>query len=181
MQEIKKFVWIDLEMTGLDITKDVILEVAIIITDHNCNILYSGNSYIIHQDEKNLENMNDFCKDMHTKNGLIALVKNSETSLLDVEIKLTEIINKYIDKKNGILSGNTVWQDRTFLEKYMPNVLSLLHYRLLDVSTIKELGIAWYGPHIKYKKKETHRALDDVLESINELQHYKKMFFKEQL
>lgn len=180
IQEHKKFVWIDLEMTGLNINKDVILEAAIIITDTQGNILYPGSSYVIHQQNEILATMDKWCKNTHTKNGLIKLVQESKISVADVEKILVEIINNHVKEKNGILAGNTVWQDRNFLEKYMPNVLNLLHYRLLDISTLKELGIAWYGKEVKYIKKEAHRALDDLFESINELKHYRKLLFKEQ-
>lgn len=181
MQEHKKFVWIDLEMTGLNINKDVILEAAIIITDEQGTLVYPGSSYVIYQPDEILDTMDKWCRNTHTKNGLIKLVQESEISVAEVEKILVEIINTYVKEKKGILAGNTVWQDRNFLEKYMPRVLDLLHYRLLDISTLKELGIAWYGKEVKYVKKEAHRALDDLVESINELKHYRKLLFKEQI
>src|SRR5581483_10001038 len=108
IQENKKFVWIDLEMTGLNINKDVILEVAIIITDPQCNILYPGSSYVMYQPDEMLKTMDKWCTNTHTKNGLIAAVQQSKNSAVDVEKEIVEIINAYIKDKNGILAGNTV-------------------------------------------------------------------------
>jgi len=177
MDKKRIFVWIDLEMTGLNPEKDVILEIAIVITDHLCKILYAGTSFVVHQSDEMLDCMDVWCKKTHSESGLIADVKKSDNSISFVEQKLVEIITQYAPNKNGILAGNSVWQDRLFLAKYMPKILNQLHYRILDVTTIKELAIAWYNIN-PFKKGDSHRALVDVLESIKELDYYKELIFK---
>ena len=175
-----KFVWIDLEMTGLDPSKDVILEVATIITDAQLNIIATGPDLVSCQPPDVLGRMNQFVEKMHKDSGLIEKVKSSCVPLLEIEKQTYEFIKQHCDSDNAVLAGNSVWQDRRFLTRYMPKVLDFLHYRILDVSTIKILVQAWYpnNPQAEFPKKDTHRALEDIKESINELKHYKKYFFK---
>jgi len=180
MDKKRVFVWLDLEMTGLDVERDVILEVAIIITDHLCNVLYLGTSYVIRQPENVLSSMDAWCTKTHTESGLVADVLQSPHSVQSVEQALAEIITQYAPNKRGILAGNSVWKDRLFLAKYMPKVVELLHYRLLDVSSIKELAFAWYTI-APYKKSDSHRALPDIHESIRELLYYKEVVFKKSI
>ncbi len=175
-----KFVWIDLEMTGLDPSKDVILEVATIITDAQLNIIATGPDLVSCQPPDVLGRMNQFVAQLHQASGLIEKVKNSCVPLLEIEKQTYEFIKQHCDPDNAVLAGNSVWQDRRFLTRYMPKVLDFLHYRILDVSTIKILVQAWYPKDTQafYKKSNSHRALEDIQESIDELNHYKKYFFK---
>ncbi len=175
-----KFVWIDLEMTGLDPSKDVILEVATIITDAQLNIIATGPDLVSCQPPDVLGRMNQFVEKMHKDSGLIEKVKSSCVPLLEIEKQTFAFIKEHCQSDKAVLAGNTVWQDRRFIERYMPKILDYLHYRILDVSTIKILVQAWYpnNPQAEFPKKDTHRALEDIKESINELKHYKKYFFK---
>jgi len=178
------FVWIDLEMTGLNIQKDVILEIATVITDGNLKIIAEGPSFVISQPEKTVLFMDKWCVEQHGKSGLTQAVLESTTSLEHAEKETLYFIKKYCLKHTGILAGNTVWQDRLFLNKYMPSIVNHLHYRLVDVSTCKEIIQHWYGKEdqtqrvsTEFKKSDSHRALHDIYESIAELDYYKKNFF----
>ncbi len=175
-----KFVWVDLEMTGLDPSKDVILEVATIITDAQLNIVATGPDLVSCQPPDVLGRMNQVVAQIHQDSGLIAKVKDSCVPLLEIEKKTYEFIKKYCDPDNAVLAGNSVWQDRRFLTRYMPKVLDFLHYRIIDVSTIKILVQAWNpdNPKAFYEKINSHRALEDIQESIDELKYYKNNFFK---
>lgn len=176
---IDRFVWIDCEMTGLDITKDVLLEIATIITDVDLNIIAEGPDLVIHQQEDVLAAMIPVVKDLHAKSGLSDEVKRSIISLADAERETLSFIQRYCRQDQAVLAGNTVWQDGIFLRKYMPRITDYLNYRIVDVSSIKVLVRQWYpnDPHVKFKKGETHRALVDIKESIEELKWYKKYFF----
>lgn len=176
---VGNLVWIDLEMTGLNVATDVILEIASVITDGNLVVIAQGPSFIIHQPEEKLAGMDKWCTDHHGKSGLTAAVKSSTISLEHAYAQTLAFIQYHCSAKTGVLAGNSIGQDRTFLAKYMPAIVDHLHYRIVDVTTIKELVLRWY-PHdknIEYKKADTHRALNDVLESIAELKHYRKNFF----
>lgn len=168
----KKLLWMDLEMTGLDEHKDRILEIAAIITDYELNSL-DQKHYIIYQPQDVLDNMNDWCKDHHGKSGLTALVPTG-TALEAAETELTEWIISHFGKKQGkdgaVLAGNSIHNDRRFLERYMANFSAQLHYRMVDVSSFKEVFRERWN--VKYEKKNTHRAIDDLHESIAELKHY---------
>lgn len=172
-------VWIDLEMTGLDATKDVILEIATIITDNNLKIIEKGPAFVIHQPEEKLISMDEWCTQTHKKSGLTDAVRASIVTLTQAEDESLKFIKKHCGPKTGVLCGNSVWQDRIFLKAYMPRIIDYLHYRLVDVSSIKELIAQWYpnNPHTTFIKKESHRAYTDIKESIAELHHYKKQFF----
>jgi len=179
MNKKKSLVWIDLEMTGLDATHDVILEIATIITDDNLNVIHEAPAMIIHQPESVLNGMNEWCREQHCKSGLTEKVCASTLTLKDAEDATLAILQQYCEKDVSPLCGNSIWQDRTFLKAYMPRILDFLHYRMIDVSTIKELIRRWYpeNVHAEYVKKDAHRALDDIHESIAELAHYRKYFF----
>lgn len=176
---IDRFVWIDCEMTGLDITKDVLLEIATIITDVNLHIIAEGPDLVIHQPEAALTSMIPIVKELHAKSGLIDEVKKSTISLADAEHQTFAFIKEYCEQHQAVLAGNTVWQDGIFLRKYMPRITDYLNYRIVDVSSLKVLVRQWYpnNPHIKFKKGDTHRALNDIRESIEELRWYKRYFF----
>lgn len=171
--------WLDLEMTGLDAERDVILEIAAVATDSNLETMIEGPSLTIHQPEELLEGMNDYVKEMHTKSGLLERVRASDISVLDAELAVIQFAIEQCDKE-VYFAGNSIYQDRTFLKKYMPRLNERGHYRMVDVSTIKVLVKEWYSkdPEIRFKKSKTHRALTDIYESIEELRHYRKHFFK---
>lgn len=172
-------VWIDLEMTGLMIDTDVILEIACVITDGNLNVLAAGPSFVIQQPKEKLDAMSKWCVNHHGKSGLTDAVLKSTTTIEEAEKKTLAFIKEHCIPNNGILAGNSIWQDRAFMQRYMPSIPAYLHYRMLDVSTIKELAIRWYPENssIEFKKSDGHRALSDIYESIAELEHYRKHFF----
>ncbi len=176
---IDKFVWIDCEMTGLDITKDVLLEIATIITDVNLHIIAEGPDIVIHQPEGALEAMIPVVKDLHAKSGLTDEVRASTVSLAQAEEQTLSFIGQYCLQNQAVLAGNSVWQDGIFLRKYMPRITDYLNYRIVDVSSLKVLVRQWYpnSPNVKFKKAESHRALADIKESIEELKWYRKYFF----
>lgn len=179
MAKRELFIWIDLEMTGLNPNIDVILEIATVITDNSLTIIAEGPSYIIHQPHSALDLMDDWVRKQHTKTGLIDAVYKSSVSLEEAAEQTFNFIKKQVAIHQGVLAGNSVWQDRTFMVKYMPVIINYLHYRLVDVSSIKELVQRWYSDHpqTRFKKADNHRALEDVYESIKELAHYRKYFF----
>jgi oligoribonuclease len=179
MQKDNLLVWIDLEMTGLDWQHDTILEAALIITDENLKIIYPGIELVIHQPDSILESMNEWSKIQHGKSGLTQKVKDSSLSLADAEKIIVDVIQEYCTPQSPVLCGNTIWQDRGFLKYHMPLVNAFLHYRMIDVSAVKELVKRWFksDPNAIFIKTDTHRALIDIQESIAELAHYKKYFF----
>lgn len=176
---VGNLVWLDLEMTGLNIAYDVILEIATVITDGNLNIIAEGPSFIIHQPEEKLAAMGKWCQDHHGKTGLTDAVRQSTISLQQAQEETLAFIKQHCPIHTGVLAGNSVWQDRVFLDKYMPSITHYLHYRIVDVSSIKELARRWYPQdnNTEYKKSDRHRALSDVYESIGELKHFRKSFF----
>lgn len=172
-------VWIDLEMTGLDAAKDKILEIATIVTDNQLNIVAQGPVIVIHQPNDILENMNEWCIQTHNKTGLLQKVVDSDVTETRAEQETIEFLRKYCQEGKSPLCGNSVWMDRFFLFHHMPQLYDFLHYRTVDVSTIKELAKRWSpnNPALDFEKQNTHRALDDIKESIEELKHYKECFF----
>jgi len=172
-------VWIDLEMTGLDIEKNIILEIASIITDNNLTVIANGPAYIINQSEEHLDAMNDWCKKHHAESGLVDAVRASTITLEYAQQKTLQFIQTHCEPQTALLCGNSIWQDRLFLAKYMPDIVNYLSYRMIDVSSIKEVIKRWNSrdQHAMFKKSDTHRALEDIQESINELKHYRKYFF----
>jgi len=179
MSRENNLIWLDLEMTGLDVEKDVILEIACVITDSQLNIIARGPQFVIHQPDEMLNSMNEEVIQMHKKSGLIDQVRISDITVTFAEQETLQFFKNYCDPNTALLAGNSVWQDRNFLKKYMPSLVDYCYYRILDITAIKEVVRRWYpdNPHNKFEKKETHRALDDVLESIAELQHFRKYFF----
>lgn len=170
----------DLEMTGLDPVGDTILEIATVITTDELEIVAEGPVIVVNHPEETLKKMNAWCTGMHTKSGLVESVNQSTISLAEAEHMTLEFLKEYCYEKKSPLCGNSVWFDRFFLNFHMPKVYDFLYYRTIDVSTIKELIKRWYpnDPQINFKKKNSHRALDDIHESINELKHYRRHFFK---
>jgi len=164
------FFWIDLEMTGLDDTQDVILEVAAAVTDLEFKILEEYDR-VVHQPQEALDRMDDWCKKTHGASGLTAKVKMG-TALGEVEKELIALLDRHFPKKEDkvVLCGNSVGNDRRFIDRYLPGFAKRLHYRLIDVSSFKEIFRQKYG--LKYEKKNAHRALGDIHESIAELKTY---------
>ncbi len=171
-------VWMDLEMTGLEPDQDVIIEMATVITDGQLNIIAEGPQLVIHQPDHILNNMNDWCKKYHGDSGLTQRVKDSDISLQQAEQLTLDFIRKHVAEGDAPLCGNSIHQDRRFLVKYMPRLEAWLHYRNVDVSTIKEMVKRWYPNQSTWKKKEAHLAMADILESIEELKHYRKTNFR---
>ena len=182
MAEVKtnkdNFVWIDLEMSGLDPDKEVIIEIATIVTDCQLNVLEEGPDLVLHQPEIYLTRMDDWNKNQHSKSGLIDDVRRSMISLEEAETQTLNFIKKYCEAKQNPLCGNAVHHDRRFLIKYMPRIHEFLHYRHVDVSTVKTVVSKWYPKLKEVKKNTTHRALSDIRESIEELSLYRKQYFR---
>jgi oligoribonuclease len=173
-------VWLDMEMTGLDPERERIIEVATILTDGQLNEIAIGPELVIHQPEEVLAAMDDWNKSHHGASGLIERVRGSTITDAQAEEQTIAFINEHVSaKERPVLAGNSIHQDRRFIRRYMPALEKRLHYRMVDVSTIKELARRWFPAAIaKAKaKKETHRALDDIRESIDELRFYKQHLF----
>ena len=172
-------VWIDCEMTGLDPEKERLLEIAVVITGPNLSPRIEGPVCVIHQSDELLNKMDAWNKGTHGRSGLIDKVKASTTTEQDAEEQILAFIKKYVSKNASPLCGNTISQDRRFLVKFMPKLEAYLHYRNLDVSTLKELSKRW-KPEVfnSFKKQQKHTALADVHESIEELAHYREHFIK---
>ncbi|KAL1935380.1 hypothetical protein VTP01DRAFT_4520 [Rhizomucor pusillus] len=171
-------VWIDCEMTGLDISKDHLIEIAVLITDGDLNIVAEGPELVIHQPKEVMDNMNDWCKEHHGASGLTQAVLDSKVSTEDAKKQILEFLKAHIEKGEAPLAGNSVHADKRFLEKEMPELVDYLHYRIVDVSTVKELTRRWYPDIAKcVVKKNCHRALDDIKESIAELKYYRHHVF----
>lgn len=172
-------VWIDLEMTGLNADTDRIIEIATIVTDSNLNTVAEGPVLAIHQSDVLLDGMDEWNTKQHNGSGLVQRVKDSQISEVDAERQTLEFIKQHVPAGKAPLCGNSVWQDRRFLTRYMPELEKYFHYRMIDVSTIKELALRWV-PEIYngFKKESRHLALDDIRESINELKYYREKFFK---
>jgi len=179
MDRTKNLIWVDLEMTGLDPEDHVILEIAAIITDSQLNVVENGPVLVIHQSEENLKKMNEWSREAHSSSGLLDLVRASNISVKDAEKEMIQFFKKHCDPDTALLAGNSVWQDRNFLKKYMPSLVDFCYYRVLDITAIKEVVLRWYpeNPQAEFEKKDTHRALEDIKESIEELQHLRKYFF----
>nr|XP_006642281.2 PREDICTED: oligoribonuclease, mitochondrial [Lepisosteus oculatus] len=176
----QRLVWVDLEMTGLDIEKDQIIEMACIITDSELNIVVEGPNLIISQPDELLDSMSDWCKEHHGQSGLTQAVRDSKISLQQAEYEFLSFVRQHTPPGQCPLAGNSVHADKKFLDKHMPQFMRHLHYRIIDVSTIKELCRRWFPEEYKLapKKKASHRALDDIQESIKELQFYRRNVFK---
>jgi oligoribonuclease len=174
-------VWIDCEMTGLDPARDCLVEIAVVVTNSDLEPLHPGLDIIIKPRPDSLAGMNDFVRNMHTTSGLINEFDNG-VSVEDAEAQVLEYIRQWVTTdKSAPLAGNSIGTDRMFLNRYMPTLDNYLHYRNIDVSSIKELTRRWF-PTVYFKvpkKASGHRALADILESINELRFYRKVVFVE--
>lgn len=171
-------IWIDLEMTGLDTTKDKIIEIATIITDSELNIIAEGPNLAISQAEHILINMDDWNQRQHAGSGLLTRVRESKLLEEEAEKQTLNFIKKYVPDNKSPMCGNSICQDRRFLARCMPELERYFHYRNLDVSTLKELAYRWYPSITKgLKKKSKHLALEDVKDSIEELRYYREHLF----
>ncbi|MBW4030757.1 MAG: oligoribonuclease [Acidobacteria bacterium] len=172
--------WMDLEMTGLEPRRHVIVEIATIITDDDLNIVAEGPDLVIHASPEQLAEMGEFVTAMHTKSGLLPEIAASTVSVRDAEIATLDFMRSHLLEARSVpLCGNSIGTDRRFLEEYMPELENFFHYRNVDVSTIKELARRWHPDILDAtpEKATTHRALDDIRESINELVHYRTTLF----
>ena len=177
-QEPAPLVWIDMEMSGLDPDACRILEIATIITDARLEIIAEGPDLVVHQPDEVLAAMDEWCTRHHGESGLTDQVRASSTGEAEAERQTLEFLARFTQAGASPLCGNSVHQDRRFIARYMPGLDAFLHYRLVDVSTLKELSRRWY-PEVKApSKRETHRALDDIRESIAELRFYRTAVFR---
>ena len=178
-QNSNNLIWIDLEMTGLDTQKDVIIEIATVITDSELNILAEGPVLAIHQSDDILNAMDDWNTRQHGQSGLTARVKNSAITEAEAERQTIEFLREFVPANASPMCGNSICQDRRFLARCMPELEKYFHYRNLDVSTLKELAKRW-KPEVAngIKKHGKHEALADIYESIAEMKHYREHFIK---
>ncbi len=173
-------VWVDMEMTGLDPDKDRIIEVAVIVTDPELNVLGQGPVFAIHQPDYILDGMDAWNKGTHGRSGLIERVKTSQVSEEEAQAALITFLKQYVPAGKSPMCGNSICQDRRFMARGMPKLEAFFHYRNLDVSTLKELCKRW-KPELAngFKKHQKHTALADIIESIEELRYYREHFIKE--
>ena len=178
-QDPNALIWIDLEMSGLNTETDKIIEIATIVTDSQLNIIAQGPVLAVHQPDTVLNAMDEWNTRVHGGSGLTQRVRESTLSEADAERETLEFLQQHVPKNKSPLCGNSICQDRRFLARGMPLLEAYVHYRNLDVSSIKELVRRW-KPEIAsgFDKKNTHKALDDILESIAELKYYREHFFK---
>ena len=175
----QNLVWLDCEMTGLDPEKERLIEIAVIVTGPQLTPRIEGPVLAIYQSDELLDKMDNWNKGTHGRSGLIDKVKASIVSEQEAETRILAFLAQYVPKGTSPLCGNTISQDRRFLVKYMPRLEAFLHYRNVDVSTFKELAKRW-RPEVysAFKKRQSHTALADVHESIDELEHYREHFLK---
>lgn len=172
-------IWMDLEMTGLDPDNDVIIEMATIATDGDLNIIAEGPVLAIRQSEEKLLGMDEWNQTHHSESGLLDRVRKEGVLEREAEAQTLAFIEQYAEKRTAPLCGNTIWQDRRFLARYMPTLEAYLHYRIVDVSSLKELALRWRPALLKgFAKKNAHTALADIRESIEELRYYKEHFIR---
>ena len=178
-QSATNLIWIDLEMTGLDSTTDLIIEIATIVTDGQLNILAEGPMLAIHQSDEVLNGMDEWNTRQHKKSGLTARVRASTLTEQEAERQTIEFLSQYVPENSSPMCGNSICQDRRFMARCMPDLERFFHYRNLDVSTLKELASRW-SPDVArgFTKESAHLALDDVKDSIRELQYYREHLFR---
>jgi len=173
-------VWVDMEMTGLDPDKDRVIEVAVLVTDSELNVLAEGPVFAIHQPDEVLNAMDAWNKGTHGRSGLIDRVKASTVTESDAELALVDFLRHFVPKGKSPMCGNTICQDRRFMARHMPKLEAFFHYRNLDVSTLKELCRRW-KPEIVggFKKRQMHTAMADIIESVEELRYYRAHFIQD--
>jgi oligoribonuclease len=175
-----RLVWLDLEMTGLELSRHTIVEIALLVTDSELEIVDEGIDLVVHQPPEAMAEMDDFVRKMHTKSGLLPAIEASTLSLEEAGAQVMEYLKAHVENGASPLCGNSIGVDRRFLDRYLPEVDHYLHYRSIDVSSLKELCRRWYPDVYKGRpgKKETHRALDDIRESLEELRYYRTNMLK---
>lgn len=178
-QNTSNLIWIDLEMTGLNPNKDRIIEIATLVTDSELKVIAEGPAFAIKQADELLDGMDEWNTEHHGRSGLIDRVKESCITEEMAEQKTLAFLKQYTDEARSPMCGNSVWQDRRFLTKYMPVLERFFHYRLIDVSTLKELALRW-APRVYngVKKESKHLAMSDIHDSIEELRYYREHFIK---
>ena len=178
-QDSQHLIWIDLEMTGLNPDSDLIIEIATVVTDKDLNILAQGPVLAVHQSDEALAAMDDWNQKHHGQSGLIDRVKASTIKEAEAERLTIEFLKQWVPENTSPICGNSIGQDRRFLYRYMPKLEAYFHYRNIDVSTLKELAARW-APEVKngFNKESTHQALDDIIESIEELRYYREHFIR---
>ena len=178
-QDLQHLIWIDLEMTGLNPDSDLIIEIATVVTDKDLNILAQGPALAVHQSDEALAAMDDWNQKHHGESGLIDRVKASTINGAEAERLTIDFIKQWVPEHASPICGNSIGQDRRFLYRYMPKLEAYFHYRNIDVSTLKELAARW-APEVKegFNKESTHQALQDIIESIEELRYYREHFIK---
>ncbi|MEZ6195616.1 MAG: oligoribonuclease [Planctomycetota bacterium] len=181
MNDHANLVWIDLEMSGLSVENDTILEIASIVTNSELEILEEGPDLAIHQPEAVLAGMDEWNQRHHGESGLVDRVRESRIDLAEAERLTLEFLRRHAMPGRSPLCGNTVSHDRNFINRYMPTLGAFFHYRNVDVSSVKELVTRWYGAPALPEKKNAHRALEDIRESIEELRHYRTRVFRASL
>jgi len=172
-------VWIDMEMTGLHPESATILEIASIVTDGQLAVVAEGPDLVVHQADAVLDSMDEWNTKHHRESGLIAASRASAVSIAEAEAATLAFVKRHCAPGKSPLAGNSIGQDRRFLFKYMPELEGFLHYRCVDVSSIKELARRWYPEEVPPEKKKAHRALGDILESIEELRFYRARIFRQ--
>ncbi|MDT0501893.1 MULTISPECIES: oligoribonuclease [unclassified Halomonas] len=175
----QRLVWIDLEMTGLDPNRERIIEVATLVTDAELNVVAEGPVIAVKQPDSLLEGMDAWCTRTHGESGLTARVQASEVDTAEAERRTLAFLQEHVEPGSSPMCGNSIHQDRRFLEREMPELLAFFHYRNLDVSTLKELAKRWNpGALAGFSKRNVHLAMDDIKESIAELAHYRNTFLR---
>lgn len=178
-QNKDNLIWIDLEMTGLDTFNDQIIEIATVVTDKELNILAEGPVIAVHQPQTLLDSMDEWNTNQHGKSGLVERVQKSDYNEERAELETIDFLKTFVPKGASPMCGNSICQDRRFLARCMPSLEDFFHYRNLDVSTLKELAQRWNPEVLKqFSKKGSHLALDDILESIEELKFYREHILK---
>jgi oligoribonuclease len=179
MADVNNLIWVDLEMTGLIPEEDVVIEIATIVTDSNLNTLAEGPALAIHQSQQTMEAMDEWNTTHHGRSGLTQRVLDSDVTIEQAEHQTIEFLQQWVPAGTSPMCGNTICQDRRFMARLMPTLEEYFHYRNLDVSTLKELAKRWKPEALNgFKKSGAHLALDDIRESIAELQHYRDTFIK---
>lgn len=177
----KPLVWIDLEMTGLDVDRDRIVEIAAIVTDGELQTVVEGPELVVHAPDDALDSMVEVVRDMHERSGLTAAIRRSDVTVAAAEAQVLDFVRAHVPQaRSAPLAGNTISADRMFLRRYMPTLETYVHYRNVDVSTVKELVRRWYPDAYAARpvKEGDHRALADIRESIEELRYYRRTAFR---
>ena len=173
-----RMVWIDLEMTGLDINRDRIIEIATLVTDGELNLIAEGPNLAVHVSEEAIAGMDEWNTTHHHRSGLVDRIRAEGVGVEDAQARTLAFLEEHVEPNTAPLCGNSVWNDKRFLEKEMPDIVAFLHYRMIDVSTVKELARRWYPEVPRYEKTGAHLALDDIRESVEELRHFRGRVFR---